>query len=89
MGGDVNDAYADTEFGGITDGNVLIGIEVIGKVCGDCGMIVFTAEFLGVVFPLRGDCNLCEDIAPKGDVDGFVEVVDPDDFKGGEQLFID
>ena len=32
---------------------------------------------------------LCEGIAPKGDVDGFVEVVDPDDFKGGEQLFIE
>ena len=51
VGGDVNDAYADTEFGGITDGNVLIGIELIGKVCDDCGIIVFTAEFLGVVFP--------------------------------------
>ena len=56
VGGDANDAYADTEFCGITDGNVLVAIEE----CDECGkedslLMGFTADFLGVVFPSWGD----------------------------------
>ena len=73
---------------------MLIGIEGFDKLCDDCKkegslLIVLAEDVLGVVFPFCGDCVLCEGIAPNGDVDGFVEVVDPDDFKGGEQLFIE
>ena len=47
-------------------------------------------DVFGVDLPCWGDCNLWNDgIDPIGDVDGLVDVVDPDDFKGGEQVFIE
>ena len=47
-------------------------------------------DVFGVVLPCWGDCTLWNaGIDPIGDVDGLVEVVDPDDFKGGEQVFVE
>ena len=95
--GDVNDAYADRALGGITDDIVTEGcvgcdiVEVIGGVV-DTLMLEggVAVDVFGVDLPCWGDCTLWNDgIDPIGDVDGLVDVVDPDDFKGGEQVFVE
>ena len=93
-GGDVNEAYADIEFGGITDGIVLTATEEVDMIWDKCGedeplFFWLKEDLFGEAFPFGGDCILCDGVTPKGDVDGLVEVVDPDDFNGGEQLVIE
>ena len=94
VGGDDNEAYADIALGGITEGKLVTTAEGFEKAWVECGevgslMRLCTADLLGDVFPFCGDCIWCEleGILPIGDVDGFVEVVDPVDLRGGEQVF--
>ena len=87
-GGDVKDAYAETEFGGMTEGKAVdVDVELgSGKELFGEDVSWPTADFLGEAFLFWGEFILCD---ANGDVDGFVEVVDPDDLRGGEQLLLE
>ena len=88
VGGEVKEAYAETEFGGITEGKVVDADVELGngkEALGEDDSFL-TADFFGVVLPFCGELILCD---AKGEVDGLVEVVDPDDLRGGEQLLVE